>query len=305
MFLMLCATKVIYLCQRTKYMFLFCTTGLSHYICDMKNFSIGVIISTYNNPRWLEKTLWSYCAQTIVPDEIIVADDGSDDETRRLIDSFKMMLPLRHVWHEDDGFRKTKILNEAIKAATADYLIFTDQDCVARQDFVAVHKHYARKGYILSGGYFKLPMDISERLTYDDIRNGRAFRLRWLRGQGLKRTFKCTKLVQSKAFGVFMNFITPTKATWNGMNSSGWREDILAVGGFDERMQYGGEDREMGERMFNNGIKSKQIRYRAIVLHLDHSRPYVNKEAWERNMAIRRETKRNRTIVTPYGIKRS
>ena len=87
------------------------------------------------------------------------------------------------------------------------------------------------------------------------------------------------------------------------MNSSGWRSDILAVAGFDERMQYGGEDREMGERLFNMGIRSKQIRYSAIVLHLDHKRPYVNKEALERNKAIRRETKRGRVVVTPYGIK--
>lgn len=273
------------------------------YVCNMKKpATIGVIISTYNNPRWLEKTLWSYEAQTVIPDEIIIADDGSGEDTRILIESFANSLPIKHVWHEDNGFRKTKILNEALREATADYLIFTDQDCVARPDFVETHRRFARPGYILSGGYFKLPMDISESLAKEDIKSARAFSLDWLFGKGMKKNFKCTKLIENRWFTAFMNFITPTKATWNGMNSSGWRKDILSVRGFDERMQYGGEDREMGERMFNNGIRSKQIRYSAIVLHLDHKRPYINAEALKRNMEIRRETKKLRRVVTEYGL---
>lgn len=266
--------------------------------------SIGVIISTYNNPTWLEKTLWGYTAQSLKADEIIIADDGSGGETRQLIDGYAGILPIKHVWHEDKGFRKTKILNEALKAATADYLVFTDQDCVPRNDFIETHVAFAEKGYILSGGYFKLPMSISRQLTREDIVSGRAFRLPWLRQQGLKRNFKCTKLTNSKLFAHFMNTVTPAKATWNGMNSSGWREDIIKVNGFDERMQYGGEDREMGERLFNMGTRAKQIRYSAIVLHLDHSRPYVNREAWARNNAIRKETKERHIIETPYGIRK-
>ncbi len=268
----------------------------------MKKFTVGIVISTYNNPRWLEKTLWSYEVQSVVPDEVIIADDGSGEETRMLIDSFKASLPIKHVWHKDEGFRKTRILNEALRVATSDYLIFTDQDCVARPDFIETHLRFARERYILSGGYFKLPMDISECITREDIMCGRAFTLDWLVGKGLKRNFKCTKLLNSRWFSAFMNFITPAKATWNGMNSSGWRRDILAVNGFDERMQYGGEDREMGERMFNNGIRSKQIRYSAIILHLDHKRPYVNVEALERNKAIRKETKRLNRVTTEFGL---
>ena len=268
----------------------------------MKKFTVGIVISTYNNPRWLEKTLWSYEVQSVVPDEVIIADDGSGEETRMLIDSFKASLPIKHVWHKDEGFRKTRILNEALRVATSDYLIFTDQDCVARPDFIETHLRFARERYILSGGYFKLPMDISECITREDIMCGRAFTLDWLVGKGLKRNFKCTKLFNSRWFSTFMNFITPAKATWNGMNSSGWRRDILAVNGFDERMQYGGEDREMGERMFNNGIRSKQIRYSAIILHLDHKRPYVNAEALERNKAIRKETKRLNRVTTEFGL---
>lgn len=150
-------------------------------------------------------------------------------------------------------------------AATADYLVFTDQDCVPRHDFLAVHYLMAEKGFFLSGGYFKLPMSISKALSQEDVRSRQAFSLSWLRKHGLSFTFKCSKLVQKKWFARLMNKITPTRATWNGMNSSGWRKDILAVNGFDERMQYGGEDREMGERLFHKGIRSRQIRYSAIV----------------------------------------
>lgn len=268
----------------------------------VQNKTIGVIISTYNNPAWLEKTLWGYLCQDRMADEIIIADDGSGEETRMLIERYKKLLPIKHVWHEDDGFRKTVILNKAIVAATADYLVFTDQDCVPRHDFLAIHDLMAKKGFFLSGGYFKLPMSISKALLEEDVRSRQAFSLAWLKKQGLPFNFKCTKLVQKKWFTQLMNKITPTKATWNGMNSSGWREDILAVNGFDERMQYGGEDREMGERLFHRGIRSRQIRYSAIVLHLDHGRPYVNEEAWKNNNAIRKVTKEERLQWTSWGI---
>lgn len=79
---------------------------------------------------------------------------------------------------------------------------------------------------------------------------------------------------------------------------------MLAINGFDERMEYGGEDREFGERLVNAGLKPIQRRYSAIAVHLDHGRPYKNTEALDRNMAIRRATKRNHTVVTPYGINR-
>ena len=268
----------------------------------VQNTTIGVIISTYNNPAWLEKTLWGYLCQDRMADEIIIADDGSGEETRLLVERYEKLLPLKHIWHEDNGFRKTVILNKAIMAATADYLVFTDQDCVPRHDFLAVHYLMAEKGFFLSGGYFKLPMSISKALSQEDVRSRQAFSLSWLRKHGLSFTFKCSKLVQKKWFARLMNKITPTRATWNGMNSSGWRKDILAVNGFDERMQYGGEDREMGERLFHKGIRSRQIRYSAIVLHLDHGRPYVNEEAWKINTAIRKVTKEECLQWTSWGI---
>jgi len=265
---------------------------------------IGVIISTYNNPIWLEKTLWGYMAQTRLADEIIIADDGSTTETRDMLAKYEDKLPIVHVWHEDNGFRKTEILNKALVAAKADYLIFTDQDCVPRADFIATHEKFAKRGFFLSGGYNKLPEKISTLLTQDDIISQRAFRLAWLRRQGMPWRYKNAKLMQKPRMDAFLNFITPTRATWNGMNSSAFREEILAVNGFDERMRYGGEDRELGERMLNNGMESRQIRYSAVCLHLWHERPYANKADWQKNRAIRDITKATRSTWTIYGIEK-
>ncbi len=267
-----------------------------------EDFTIGVVISTYNNPAWLEKTLWGYLFQTRRPDEIIIADDGSDDRTRQLVDSFKDRLPIVHVWHEDNGFQKSQILNKALVAATADYLIFTDQDCVPRADFVDTHARAARKGYFVSGGYFKLPMSISKALTLEDVETQRAFTLRWLRKMGLKINWKCSKLLNKPIFSAIINNITPARASWNGCNSSGWREDMLQINGYNEEMQYGGQDREFGERLVNLGLKSIQKRYSAIVLHLDHKRPYRTRESIEKNRAIRRATRTSGLIRTPHGI---
>jgi len=269
----------------------------------LNNTSIGVIISTYNNPTWLQKVLWGYTCQTVMPDEIIIADDGSRDDTRELIESFRDRLPVKHVWHPDNGFQKCRILNMAILEATSDYLIFTDQDCIPRNDFVEKHLTYAEKGYLLSGGYVRLPMELSKNITEEDIRSGNAFSLRWSVKGGLPLNFKCTKLIKSKVFTQFMNFITPTRATWNGCNSSGWKADMLTINGFNEEMQYGGQDREFGERLINLGLRSKQIRYSAILLHLDHSRPYKTPESIAKNISIRKNTRRNKIIETPLGIK--
>lgn len=271
----------------------------------IKDFSVGVIISTYNSPAWLEKVLWGYMNQTVKADEIVIADDGSRDETRQLIQRYTGPLPIKHVWHEDRGFQKSEILNKAIVASTADYLIFTDQDCVPRSDFIETHCRHAKRGWMLSGGYFKLPMDISLAVTRDDVESGRIFSLEHLRRIGLKPTFKCTKLLRSKWFAALMNRITPAGATWNGCNSSTWRDEVIAVNGFNEEMHYGGQDREFGERLRNKGLHAKQLRYSAICLHLDHKRPYKTRESIERNLMIRRETRRMKLITTPHGINKS
>lgn len=263
---------------------------------------VGVIITTYNSPAWLEKVFWGYENQNDSEFELIIADDGSTSETKQLIENYqnRKKLKISHIWHEDNGFRKTEILNKAICSTDCDYLIFTDGDCIPRKDFIETHKAKAKKGHYLSAAYYKLSMPVSEKITEEDIRTERAFDYQWLVEKGQPKSHKSMKLTCKR--DRLLNFLTPAKATWNGANSSAYKEDILAVNGFDERMQYGGLDVEMGERMLNKGIKSIQMRYSTVCIHLDHKRGYSDPAIWEKNAGIRKEVKDQNLSWTPFGI---
>jgi glycosyltransferase involved in cell wall biosynthesis len=265
---------------------------------------VTVIISTYNQPEWLQKVLWSYEVQTHANFEIIIADDGSTQETKAIIKKFQdeSSLKIVHVWHEDNGFQKTKILNKAILASNSGYLIFTDGDCIARQDFVSTHLHYQKPNLALSAGYYKLTEAISKSISKEDIVKQNCFNSQWLLAKGQPKNFKINKLTYSKFKAWFLNTFSPTKATFDGMNVSVWKQDILKVNGFDERMEYGGEDRELGERLVNNGMTFKQIRYSAICVHLHHNRPYKNDTSEIKNKQIRKQTKQLKSVYTKFGI---
>lgn len=265
---------------------------------------LSVIICTYNSPRWLEKVLWGYGQQTHGDFEIIVADDGSTVETTELIDRMRGHLPvmIRHVWQRDDGFRKCRILNKAILHAAYPYIVFTDGDCIPRSDFLAVHAARAKPGYYLSGGYHKLPRSTSEAITRDDILAGRCFDIDWLRAYGMPRSRKNLKLTAGPRRARLLNWITLTSCNFKGSNGSAWLEDILAVNGFDERMAWGGEDREFGVRLINRGVRPRHVRYDAIVVHLDHSRGYRDDQKVAANKVFRRSSERQGTCRTEHGI---
>jgi len=265
---------------------------------------VSVIISTYNAPDWLEKVLWGYTCQVHKDFEIIIADDGSGTETQNVIRSFQQSssLEIYHLWHEDKGYRRQTILNQAILKAKTEYIIFTDGDCIPRKDFISTHVRHAAKGCFLSGGYCKLPMDLSKAISQENILSQQSFDLTWLRSYGTVGISQSRKLYAKGKWANFLDFITTAKATFNNCNSSAWKSDILAVNGYDERMQYGGSDREIGERLVNYGIQGKQIRHRAIVIHLDHPRGYKTKESIEKNILIRKDTRRLKIKWTPHGI---
>lgn len=269
------------------------------------NPTASVILSTYNHPEWLRKVLWGYAHQTHRSFELIIADDGSDDRTAAVIQWAlrETELSIRHVWQSDQGFRKCEALNRGIEASKSNYLIFSDGDCVPRRDFVGQHLLHRRSGRFLSGGYYKLPMELSRSMSLGEIGDGSAFTLSYLRRGGVRRSARDLRVVTSGWSAALCNRLTTTRATWNGNNSSGWKSDLVRAGGFDTRMRYGGQDRELGERLVNAGLRGQHVRFQTLVLHLDHGRGYANPIDRAVNLQIRAETRRSGTAVTKYGLK--
>ena len=267
---------------------------------------VSVIFTTYNSPEWLEKVLWGFFYQTYKDFEIVIADDGSSGETRALIEAMRMQtgMSIRHEWQEDEGFRKGRILNKAILAAENEYIVFTDGDCIPRRDFVEVHVRESAIGCFLSGSYYKLPMSTSKKITKEDIASGRCFDVSWLRENGLPWGRKTLKLRARGKWAKLLNKLTPTQCNLKGSNASAWKSDILAVNGYDERMAWGGQDREFGIRLINSGVKPKHVRYDAIVVHLDHSRGYKDPEMVASNKKLRLKNEREGVTTTDYGISR-
>ncbi len=251
---------------------------------------VSVIVSTYNQPAWLEKVLWGYSRQDFQDFELIVADDGSREETRNLIRraAGEVAFPLRHLWHEDQGYRRSVILNAAILASGGDYLVFSDGDCIPRLDFVRTHVQMAEPGRFLSGGSVYLSMEVSRRISREDVLSGRFADPRWLRSRGQVLGRHGWRLLPGGRRAGLLDRLTPTKPTWNLNNASTWREPLFAVNGMEAEMQYGGADRALGSRLENLGLRGKRVRFRAVLLHLDHDRPYKTRESIEKNKGIRR-----------------
>ncbi len=268
--------------------------------------SVSVIVATYDQPRWLDLCLRGFAVQRGPRFEVVVADDGSGEDTRRGIAraAAETGLRVRHVWHADAGFRKCEILNEAIAAAEGDYLVFTDGDCIPRRDFVAAHRSLCEPGRFLSGGYAKLPAEASAAIAPEDVASGRATEYLWLRKRGAPSTRALRRLAIPAAVAPLLDALTPTRASFNGHNASAWKADLVRVNGFNEEMGYGGLDRELGERLENAGVRGKQIRHRAHVVHLDHPRSYRDEAVLRRNRAIRDEVAATGRIRAERGLDR-
>lgn len=268
---------------------------------------VSVIISTYNKSDFLEKVLWGYSNQTYTNFEILIADDGSsqDHQSKNKSNLLLNNLKYQYVYHNDDGFRKCRILNQAILQSKGEYLIFSDGDCIPDQDFVKKHVLLAEKNKFLSGGHIPLSKKNSSSVSKNDIISQQVFKKSFLFKKGEKISKKYLKLIKNSFIASILDKVTITKPTFNGNNSSAWKKDILEVNGFDERMKYGGLDCEMGYRLNNLGIKGKQIRHQCSPLHLYHKRPYKNDLDRKANRVIRLETISSKKTFTNHGIEQT
>lgn len=224
--------------------------------------TVAVIVSTYNAYEYLAKVLDGYLAQSRPADELIIADDGSDHRTAEVASAFasKAKFPIRHIRHEDLGFRLAKIRNEAVKASYAEYLIFTDGDCVPHRRFVEDHIRIMKTGYFVQGKRMLVSKETSESFVYP--------RLEKLVKMCLKgQVTGAHHLLRIPGMTVRKKGLVGIK----GCNFAVYRKDFLAVNGLNEDfVGWGREDSELAVRLFKYGLKRKNAPFSAIMFHLWH-----------------------------------
>lgn len=266
-----------------------------------------IIVSTYNNPSALHFALLALSRQSVQDFRVCIADDGSGDPTAAVVEQWRKKFDgdrLRHVWHPDEGFAKNRILNKAIVSSSSEYLVFVDGDCLAAPHYLERHMALRKRGWFVSGSLIRMPWSVNDLLNDQLIESGEIFTLSWLREHGCIDRLGTYLKTGSLGPGLsdFLEQISPVKKVWNGCNSSGWRDDIIKVNGFDETMTYGSEDVELGVRLQNSGIRARHIRYTAPLLHIEHQRGYADPEQAAKNKQYMKSVRRSGRSWTENGI---
>ena len=232
----------------------------------------AVIVTTYNRPDALAAVLEGYLAQTKATFELIVADDGSTVDTREVINRYaaRAPFPLRHVWQEDRGFRAAAARNRALASTTAEYIIFTDGDCIPRRDFVARHCALAESGCFLAGNRVLLSEDFTRRTLTEHLPLHDWGMPQWFAPRltgGINRWLPLLTLPD----GAWRN---SAPQRWEGAktcNLSAWRADLARINGLDESYSgWGLEDSDLVIRLLHAGVRHKNASFAAPVLHLWH-----------------------------------
>lgn len=240
---------------------------------DSPMITASVIITTYNRPDTLRVVLQGFSAQDCACFEVLIADDGSTQETAQLLADLRPQLPfpLIHVWQEDRGFRAAQARNRALARAQGDYVIFVDGDCVPLPGFVSAHLRLAQSGWFVAGNRLLLSRKFSQRVLEQRIAVHVKPRTFWLyaRARGWINRFAPLFTLPDNRF----RCARPTE--WRGAktcNLGAWREDLLRVNGLDERYEgWGHEDADLAVRLIRAGIRRKDGRFGAPVLHLWHA----------------------------------
>jgi len=238
-----------------------------------QNIRTSILVSTYNWPEALNLSINSMLKQTVPPCEIVIADDGSNDETRLLIDKLQKhsTIPIKHIWQEDRGFRKTTILNKAIAQTTGDYILQVDGDVILSPYFISDHLEVAQRGYFVCGSRVKL----SPATTQKIIASGTVHLNVW--NMPLNFVFNCFR---SRILRKFLAERYARKIDHlRGCNMAFWRDDIIRINGYNEDLtQWGHEDGELAFRLHFAGIKKKALKMGGNVYHLYHTEASRNNE---------------------------
>ncbi len=232
----------------------------------------AVVVTTYNRPDALKAVLEGLGCQRDRDFEVVIADDGSSGATRDLVGRFQSNAPfaVKHVWHEDQGFRAAAIRNRAVASTDADYVIFIDGDCVPSRSFVQIHKRLAEPGYFLGANRVLLSPSLTHRVLAQQrpvhLWSWNSWVSAWMR-RDVNRLLPLLALPD----GAFRKW---SPGRWEGIktcNLSVWRNDLVRVNGLDERYQgWGLEDSDLVIRLLHAGVKHKSARFAAPVFHLWH-----------------------------------
>ena len=253
---------------------------------------VSLLISTYNWPEALTLCLKSVAAQRTPPFEVVIADDGSGEPTRRVVEAFARTLPcpVKHIWHEDDGFRLTVIRNKAIAACEGDYIVQIDGDVILHRNFIRDHAAFARKGTFVVGSRAM----IDERLARRMLCSGNP-KVAWYT-PGVKHWLNV----------LYIPALTPLfrnreNDRLRGCNMAFWREDLVAVNGYNETMiGWGYEDAELVIRLRNNHCTRQTLKFAGFVFHIHHARS--SQENDTENRAIGLVTRTEKKIRCEKGL---
>jgi glycosyltransferase involved in cell wall biosynthesis len=232
---------------------------------------VSLIIACYNHAVYLEKVFYSLLNQKFSDFEVVIADDGSGPEIGKLVEDFsgRFNFPIQHIWHEDHGFRKTIIVNSAVRQSKSDYLIFIDGDCILHHKFIL--RHYLRRspGIVLSGRRIMLNEERCKSITIEMVKNRAIENLSfWSKNCSLKELKRGLYL---PFIFHFINFIG--KDYWAfGSNFSIHKSDFTSVNGYDESIIGRGlEDINLSQRFKLKGYKTWRLTNEAIQYHLFHN----------------------------------
>jgi glycosyltransferase involved in cell wall biosynthesis len=259
---------------------------------------ISLIVSTYNWPQALELCLLSALNQSVKPTEIVVADDGSKQETINLVEKFikSSEIPIVHVWQEDNGFQLAQIRNKAFAKSIGDYIIQVDGDVILHHHFVKDHISLARKNCLIQGGRVVLGSKISEKIIAAKKIDISIF------GNGIKRREEGIRLIP------LSNFLSTRYRNKypiyyaRGANMSFWKADLLKINGYNEDFSgWGHEDSDLTARMLNAGSTKLILKFGGIVYHLYH-REHHSKENDAQNEKLLKQTVEAKLIYIPKGI---
>ena len=226
--------------------------------------TVSLIISTYNWPRALYLCLDSVMQQTVMPSEILIADDGSGMSTRDVVKHFENIspVPVRHIWHEDNGFRLAAIRNKAIAASKGKYIIQIDGDLILQRNFIQDHMLFAREGCFVTGS-----RGIITELLTRKVLSGEITSLSPL----MKGIRSSNNVVRIPIMSILYHTFGPTRAP-RGCNMAFWRNDLIRVNGYVEDFKgWGFEDAELCIRLNNSEIHQRCMKFRGVAFHLHHN----------------------------------